>query len=145
MLVKFIGYVRPVLVKFIGYHSRQSLYKARKDLRQHTSLKKIYIKADLTKATSELAFKARQLKRRGVIAEIFTSDCKVFAKNFPGSHLVLIRNEDELKELSSRVPYNNATNRVCACANLIKTPFTKLLQFMEFMRTDMPSGFEFGT
>ena len=30
----------------------------------------------------------------------------------------------------------------CACANLIKTPFTKLLQFMEFMRTDMPSGFE---
>ena len=106
-----LGKVRPVLVKFIGYRSRQRLYKARKDLKRHTALKKVYINEDLTKATSELAFKARQLKRRGVIAETFTSDCKVFVKKFPGSNLVLIRNEDELNELSFRVPYNSAINR----------------------------------
>lgn len=105
---------RPVLVKFIGYQSRQKLYKARRDLKDHRILKNVYINEDLTKATNELAFKARQLKRCGAIAETFTSDCKVFAKKYTGSNLVLIRNESELNDLASRIPYNNAANNQIA-------------------------------
>ena len=36
---------------------------------------------------------------------------KCVAKKFPGSNLVVTRNEDDLNELSSCVPYNNATNK----------------------------------
>ena len=107
------GKIRPILVKFIGYRTRQRLYKARKELRNHANvaLRKAYINEDLTKATGQLAYKAREMKRDGLLAETFTSDCKVFAKKFPGSNLVLIKNEQRLQELGALRSYTRVTNQ----------------------------------
>ena len=105
------GKIRPVLVKFIGYRSRERLFKARKLLKNHQTLKKVYINEDLTKTTNELAYKARQLKRSGAIAETFTSDCKVFVKKFAGSNIVLVKNEVELIDIASLSTFSQTLNR----------------------------------
>ena len=99
------------MVKFIGYRSRERLFKARKLLKNHLTLKKVYINEDLTKTTNELAYKARQLKRSGAIAETFTSDCKVFVKKFAGSNIVLVKNEVELIDIASLSTFSQTLNR----------------------------------
>ena len=95
------GKVRPVLVKFIGYQSRQKLFKARRLLKDKPALKNVYINEDLTKATNELAYKARQCRRAGKILETFTSDGKVFVKRFLGGKIIHVKNEDELKKVAA--------------------------------------------
>ena len=93
-------YQRPILVKFIGYRTRERLFKARKKLKEKQEFRKVYINEDLTKATSELAFKARQLRRAGKLAETFTLDGKVFVKKFSAGSLTLIKNDGHLRQVA---------------------------------------------
>ena len=87
------GKIRPIWVKFIGYCSRDRLFKACKLLKGLQTIGKVCINKDLTTITYEKNYKARQLKHFGAIAETFISDCKVFAKKFASDNIVLIKNE----------------------------------------------------
>ena len=103
------GYIRPILVKFLGYRIREKMYKARKDLKKHKTLQKVYINEDLTKATSELAYKAREMKRAEKFHDTFTSDGKVFVKKFPASSITLVKNKNKLNHLASLRPFSEVT------------------------------------
>ena len=70
------GSPRPILIKFIGYRVREAVYKARGKLPRG-----IYVNEDLTWATSNLAYTARELRRDGAIAETWVYDGKVFVKS----------------------------------------------------------------
>ena len=83
----------------------------RKDLKDHKSLKDVSINEDLTKATSELTYKARQLKRASQIAGTFTSGRKVVSKKYQSSSFTLIKNERNLRDLGSLQNYNQVLNR----------------------------------
>ena len=104
------GKTRTVLVKFIGYRPRERLYKARWDLKDIDSLKNVYINEDLTKATSELAYKARMLKKDGKISSTFTSDGKVFVKKFSASKLEIVKNQNHLDHIAAMQGYSQTLN-----------------------------------
>ena len=53
------GKIRPKWVKFIGYCSRERLFKACKLLKGLQTIGKVYINKDLTTITYEKAYKAR--------------------------------------------------------------------------------------
>ena len=105
------GYQRPILVKFIGYRTRERLFKARQKLKEKQEFRKVYINEDLTKATSELAFKARQLRRAGKLAETFTLDGKVFVKKFITASLTLVKNDGHLRQVADLSPYSEIAVR----------------------------------
>ena len=63
------------------------------------------------KATSELAFKARQLRRAGKLAETFTLDGKVFVKTFSTGSLTLIKNDGHLRQVADLSPYSEIAVR----------------------------------
>ena len=105
------GQNRPILVKFLGYRSRQELYSKRKNLKNHQTLKNAYINGDLTKAINELPFKARECRRAGTIAETFASDGKVFAKRFPGSLIKRIKTIEDLRVVVSQRGYTDTVVR----------------------------------
>ena len=105
------GYQRPILVKCIGYRTRERLFKARKKLKEKQEFRKIYINEDLTKATSELAFKARQLRRAGKLTETFTLDGKVFVKKFSTGSLTLVKSDGHLRQVADLSPYSEIAVR----------------------------------
>ena len=87
------GTPRPILVKFISYRAREQVFKARRLLPQG-----VYVNEDLTQATAQLAYQARQLRRNGLIDETWTYDGRVFIKKNGRSRGVLVRSLEDLVE-----------------------------------------------
>ena len=64
---------RPIIVSFIGYEPTMRLYSARRVIRERVGeFVGVFINEDLTKLTSELAYKARDFKRRKLVFKIYT-------------------------------------------------------------------------
>ena len=73
------------------------MYEARRVIRDNPKrFPGIFISEDLTKATGELAYKARELRRKGHISKTYTRDCKVVVKRFDGDPPKIVYNEAEL-------------------------------------------------
>ena len=53
------GAARPVLVKFVSYNVRHRFFEARKKLKNHITLRRVYINEDLTRKNNNLAYEAR--------------------------------------------------------------------------------------
>ena len=66
---------RPILVKFIGYRTKEAVMKKKKDLPNH-----VQIYDDLSKYMSALAYEARQLKRSHLICDTWVYDGRVYVK-----------------------------------------------------------------
>ena len=90
---------RPILVKFVGYRPRETLMKARKDIR--SKYQNIRIDEDLTRATNELAYLARCEKRSKSIKDCWVFDGKVFIKVHPFASPEVVRNKTHLAEIVS--------------------------------------------
>ena len=72
---------RPILVKFIGYETRRSIYEGRTNMKDNEEAKGIFVNEDLTKTRSKMAFIGRQLKRDKKINDSWNYDGKIFIKN----------------------------------------------------------------
>ena len=90
------GTPRPVLVKFVSYNVRHRFFEARKKLKNHSTLRRVYINEDLTRKNNNLAYEARQLKNRGVISDTFTRDGRIYIKRHPTERAKVVRDLNEL-------------------------------------------------
>ena len=94
------GAPRPVLVKFISYNVRHRFLEARKKLKNHSTLRRVYINEDLTRKNNNLAYEARQLKNRGVISDTFTRDGRIYIKRHPTERAKVVRDLNELQTIT---------------------------------------------
>lgn len=78
------GKIRPMLVKFTSYRSRDIVFRAKSHLKKDQT-KKIFINEDLTAARSALFFKARQMRKEKRITDCWTSDGKILVKTRRGT------------------------------------------------------------
>ena len=99
------------LLNLLGTERAKDSLRPEKKLKEKQEFRKVYINEDLTKATSELAFKARQLRRAGKLAETFTLDGKVFVKKFSAGSLTLIKNDGHLRQVADLSPYSEIAVR----------------------------------
>ena len=88
------GKPRPILVKFISYRSRQKLFEGRKQITERYPY--IRVNEDLTKATKDLAYKARELRRQGRLQDTWVHEGKVFVRTYEGGQAAVVSNECEL-------------------------------------------------
>ena len=77
---------RPIAVRFVNYCLKEFIYSNRKYLRPG-----LYINESLSKARSNLFYKARQMKRQKLINDRWTRDGNVFIKCVNGSVKVCTR------------------------------------------------------
>ena len=84
------GSVRPVLVKFATYRTKNKVMRNRRNLKPSSSAiskgkdsvqQKIFVNEDLTKKRVNLLWQARQLKRNGKLQDCWTWDGSVLVKN----------------------------------------------------------------
>ena len=101
------GTPRPIIVKFIGYNVRRRVYEARKKLKNHATLRRVYINEDLTRQNSRLAYEARQLKKQRVIADTFTVDGRIYVKRFQGQVPKVVRDLEHLRSITNAPTYAN--------------------------------------
>ena len=87
---------RPILVKFVGYRSREKFYDARKSIAETHPYTRIY--EDLTKTINELAYKARECRRHGRIHHTWVYDGKVFVRTYGRGRAVVIKDEYDLEQ-----------------------------------------------
>lgn len=71
---------RDIVVRLTTYNKRLALIKARKQLRKPNMKQSVFINEHLTKQRGDLAYNARQLKRKGTIHDTWTRDGKIFVK-----------------------------------------------------------------
>ena len=103
------GTPRPVLVKFISYNVRHRVYEARKLLKDKPSLKKVYFNEDLTRENGKLAYEARQMKKRGQLADTFTRDGRIYVKKFTNQRPKVVKDMDHLMSVALTPTYNDVT------------------------------------
>lgn len=117
---------RPILVKFIGYRPRERFYEARKKLAMPNfrHLRDVYINEDLTEETGKLAYNARCLKRSNKLSMVFTKDCKVFVRRFPGDPITEVKNDQDLNEIASRGAFNHIIGQSQGSAQQRPPPLT---------------------
>ena len=72
---------RDIIVKFARYNVRDKLFKVRKDLRNTSHYKSVYINEDLTSRRSKLLFDARSLVRNKLIKAAYSSDGKILIRD----------------------------------------------------------------
>lgn len=72
--------VRPIIVKFKNQQVRNSVYRAKKQLKNTGSANRIYISEHLTKSASDLFFTARRMVKDKRIASTWTQNGQVFVK-----------------------------------------------------------------
>ena len=94
------GAPRPVLVKFISYNIRHRFFEARKKLKNHSTLRKVYINEDLTRQNNRLAYEARQLRKQGAITDTFTRDGHIYVKRHPADKAVVVRDLNHLQTVA---------------------------------------------
>lgn len=70
---------RPVILKLTSFQTRQRIFRKRSSLRKKGS--KVFINEDLTQMRSQLLFKARQLKKSGVISDCWSYNGQILVKN----------------------------------------------------------------
>ena len=87
---------RPILVKFVGYRSREKMCDARKSIAETHPYIRIY--EDLTKTTNELAYKACECRRQGRIHHTWVYDGKVFVRTYERGRAVVIKDEYDLEQ-----------------------------------------------
>ena len=77
------GKSRPILVKFSMYRTRNSIFRAKKILKEvnQASNKNIYVNEDLTKFRSTLLYKAREMKRQKMITDCWSWDGTILIKD----------------------------------------------------------------
>ena len=71
---------RDIIVKFDTYRSRQKLYSNRTKARK-CGYPNHYINEDLTRRRSDLLYRCRSLKNKGLIRDVWTSDGRVLVKD----------------------------------------------------------------
>ena len=103
------GTPRPVLVKFISYNVRHRVYEARKLHKDKPSLKKVYFNEDLTRENGKLAYEARQMKKRGQLADTFTRDGRIYVKKFTNQRPKVVKDMDHLMSVALTPTYNDVT------------------------------------
>ena len=80
---------RDIIVKFARYNVREKLFKVRKDLRNTSHYKSVYINEDLTSRRSKLLFDARSLVRNKLIKAAYSSDGKILIRDkFDVRHII---------------------------------------------------------
>ena len=72
---------RDIIVKFARNNVRDQVFQVRKELRNTTQLKSIFINEDLTKKRSKLLFGARTLRRANVIKAAYSSGGNIFIRD----------------------------------------------------------------
>ena len=71
---------RDIIVKFTSYRSRQKFYTNQAKARRCGYLNH-FINEDLTRKRSDLMYRCRDLKRKGVIRDAWTSDGRILVKD----------------------------------------------------------------
>ena len=93
-------------MKFVSRMAKEKVMRARRQLKGRTP--SVYINEHLTEQTAKLAYEARQLKRQGHIAESWTWNCKVYAKQHGATReeqkIVPIRNMNDITNLARQQP-----------------------------------------
>ena len=87
---------RPILVAFIGYRPRERFLGARRSI--NSKYRNIHINEDLTKQTSDLAYRARCVRRSNQIHDTWVRDGKVFVKLHQFSNPFVLRDESHLHD-----------------------------------------------
>lgn len=91
----------PIILRFINRKSKLSLMKQWKLLRGSD----VYLNDHLTKANSDLAMKARQLRRDSKIKNTWTRDCNVYIQTngSPDTSIIrVIRSEADLRQFMDK-------------------------------------------
>lgn len=89
---------RAVLIKFATYRARNLVYKTRAALKQNKfKNSSIFLNEDLTQCKATLLYKARQLKKKNIIADCWSYDGRILIKNSHG----IIKTIKEEKDLPS--------------------------------------------
>ena len=94
--------VRPVIVRFANRRSRDSIYKARKELRNSRPVASpIYINEHLTRKADELFLACRRSWKNRKIASTWTWNGNVFIKRLDrnGGDIVKVHNLEELNNV----------------------------------------------
>ena len=86
---------RDIIVKFVSYNARDRLFKVRRELRGLGGNKLVYINEDLTRNRSKLLYVARTLVRGKKIKSAYSSDGKIFIRDFSDTRHI-IRTDSEL-------------------------------------------------
>ena len=85
------------------------MYEARKLLKDKPSLKKVYFNEDLTRENGKLAYEARQMKKRGQLADTFTRDGRIYVKKFTNQRPKVVKDMDHLMSVALTPTYNDVT------------------------------------
>ncbi|WAQ95160.1 TSP2-like protein [Mya arenaria] len=72
---------RDIIVKFTSYRSRQKLFNIRANAKGKELYNKVFINEDLSRARSNVFFKARLLARKGQIQSAWTSDGTILLRD----------------------------------------------------------------
>ena len=91
---------RQTIVKFTNYKARSSVYRTKAKLKQYQGGKSFFIKEDLTYKSNMLVSKARKLKKEKKVKDTWTSDGKIFVKDFRDRKSVITRPKDILQYMS---------------------------------------------
>ena len=109
-----------IIVKFISHRSKARILtkdpmeKLRADNNARNEKDRIYVREDLTKYRGGVLYKARQLKKAGLVKDAFTRDGTIIVRmrpNKPSENVITIRisNEEELKAFCAKfkLPVND--------------------------------------
>lgn len=72
---------RQIIVRLRDRDTKRRILKSSKGLKDSEQFSMVAINEDLTKTRNALAYRARQLKKKGVISQTWTSDGKIFLKD----------------------------------------------------------------
>ena len=100
---------RPLIVKFTNYTKREEVYDARRKLKdarpaRTTSLagkelKKVFVTDNLTRKNQKVMFRARELRRSGVLWAAWSDGCQMKVKVKQGGPTHKIKSEEDLETL----------------------------------------------
>lgn len=94
------GGKRNVIVKLYKYHTKQTIYQAKSNLKG--DLHKRYISEDLTRHNYSLVQELTRLRRAGHNVSFWTRDGNIFAKKSPDDRPTKIRTEYNINDLIGR-------------------------------------------
>ena len=89
------GRPRDILVKFTSHNDKSAVMKARKNLKSTN----IYINEDLTRTRQNVAYHARQLKKKQAIQDTWTRDGIIMVRTFANT-VVRVATMDELAKVN---------------------------------------------
>ena len=97
-----------VIVRFISYRTRARVYSAKKYLKGDPE--KIFITENLTQHRTDLVRACLEFKLSNDIYTFWTTDGRIYVKNFEHSHKELIRNRDEILDIARRGSTNDQSS-----------------------------------